>query len=336
MQIGGANFNNVTFGSAAQSEETPLAVLQRQYQNTTVRVRESTRTVLQQVKTLRDAVQGLEKTSKNIHLTRASGGPVQVRGETLSLETELTDERTTRLADVDDFAGVSAGSFTLGGVSISIDPSSDSLSDVLDRINAAGVGVVAGYSSKAVVVRGTDTAPAVLAGDTSGFWDAIGIEEGALGGEVEAGASTRGSRQGARKLAEAIAAIAEPLNAIFAKDDALDADIRLDRISVQSKLRGAIRTAFADRGLSADKNDLGFVFDISSEEEGGPVLGTRLTDVRALEEGLRKNPRELRRLLFGSSQHPGLLDQLVAAADAAAVDLEESLAESGTLLGTYA
>jgi flagellar hook-associated protein 2 len=97
--------------------------------------------------------------------------------------TELTS--TTHLGAVspgDDltavnFAGgaVTAGTFSINGISISIDPAADSLSDVISRINNSDAGVSASYDSATDTIRvisgtlGSRTINFGATGDTSNF-----------------------------------------------------------------------------------------------------------------------------------------------------------------------
>lgn len=80
------------------------------------------------------------------------------------------------------FAGVTTGAFTINGVSIAVNHTTDSLESVISRINSAGAGVTAAYDSAADKLRLTSTSNSesdiVVAGDTSGFLTAAKLSTG--------------------------------------------------------------------------------------------------------------------------------------------------------------
>ena len=103
--------------------------------------------------------------------TRATGVPLSAGVD----DNELLSQNT--MAEK-----VTAGSFTINGVSINVDPNSDSLNDVLDAINSSGAGVVATYSAttdKVVIENDTpgDTSLINLgaSGDTSNVLSALNV-----------------------------------------------------------------------------------------------------------------------------------------------------------------
>lgn len=77
------------------------------------------------------------------------------------------------------FGSVATGSFTINGVSISVNKDTDSLSTLITRINNAGAGVTASFNSSTNKVELTTTSNSedliTVAGDTSGFLAAAGL-----------------------------------------------------------------------------------------------------------------------------------------------------------------
>ena len=51
------------------------------------------------------------------------------------------------LSKTSQFAAVTSGSFTVNGVSISVNKDTDSLASIITRINSSGAGVTASYDS---------------------------------------------------------------------------------------------------------------------------------------------------------------------------------------------
>jgi hypothetical protein len=90
----------------------------------------------------------------------------------------LSDDQQV-LAKTSQFAGVASGAFAINGVSISLNRSTDSLSSLITRINAANAGVTASYDSAADRMALTSQSPSendiVVDGDTTGFLATTGL-----------------------------------------------------------------------------------------------------------------------------------------------------------------
>jgi flagellar hook-associated protein 2 len=77
---------------------------------------------------------------------------------------------------------ITAGDFSINGVTIAVDPSTDSLNTVISAINASGAGVTASYDAVTDKVTIANSTPADTSfinfgatGDTSDFLDVIGV-----------------------------------------------------------------------------------------------------------------------------------------------------------------
>lgn len=83
-----------------------------------------------------------------------------------------------------NFAGgpVTAGFFTINGIQISVDPTSDGVMDVIQRINSSDAGVTASYDSSSDTIRvvsktlGSRTISFGRAGDTSNFLSIMNLD----------------------------------------------------------------------------------------------------------------------------------------------------------------
>lgn len=84
------------------------------------------------------------------------------------------------LRDIGAFAGISAGSFTLDGATIAVDPATDTIRTIVDKINQSGARVTASYDTNAdkLVLSATyDSEDAIPIGnDTSGFLAAARVD----------------------------------------------------------------------------------------------------------------------------------------------------------------
>ncbi len=79
---------------------------------------------------------------------------------------------------------ITAGTFTINGVEFTVDPSSDSLDDILSQINSSSAGVTASYDSdtdKVTFVNNTTGDSSIINftadGDTSNFLSVIGVSQ---------------------------------------------------------------------------------------------------------------------------------------------------------------
>ena len=243
------------------------------------------------------------------------------------------DDTTDPMAGVDAFSGVSAGHFTINGETISVDPAIDALADVLDAINAAGVGAQARLSGDTVQIVAEDGVSLTVGGDSSGFLSAIGIAEGTVAASEGSG-GRRGSRQAARVLAKAFVDLAAAINTIFAEDADLGDSTTVDRIGMQSKIRASITTTLSERGMDPENNILKIAFNLSDDKS--PALTMRRSDQKRLAKAMVDKPREVERLLFGSNQRPGLISAMHNAAEAAQEGLQDSLKEMGGGFSRYA
>lgn len=243
------------------------------------------------------------------------------------------DDTADPMAVVDAFSTVSAGSFTINGETISVDPSTDSLDDILAAINAAGVGARARLSGDTVQIVAEEGTSLTVGGDSSGFLSAIGIEEGTVAASERAG-GRRGSRQAARVLAKAFVDLAEAINAIFGEDPELGDTATVDRIGMQSKIRTSITTTFSERGMSSEDNILKIAFNLDDEKKS--ALTIRRADQKRMEKAMVDKPRDVERLLFGSNQRPGLISAMKGAAEAASEGLKSALQDMGGSVSRYA
>lgn len=99
-------------------------------------------------------------------------------GLTYDSENPANDDPSKILSTLDKFSGVSAGTIEINGVSISIDPGSDSINDIVSRINGSGAGVTAEVDVTAdrLVLTATRSGSSIQVDDGStGFMSAAGL-----------------------------------------------------------------------------------------------------------------------------------------------------------------
>ncbi len=106
--------------------------------------------------------------------TQSTGG---TGSTTLTSTRHLGAVDPTGVLNTENFSagGMTAGTFTINGIQISVDPTTDSLADVIERINSSDAGVSASYDAEADGIRvlsktlGSRTISFGAAGDTSNF-----------------------------------------------------------------------------------------------------------------------------------------------------------------------
>jgi len=117
-------------------------------------------------------------------VTQATQLP-NVNGATAATSTRnLGAVKSTETLNTINFNGgaVTAGTFSINGVSIALDPSSESLQDILGAINESGAGVTASYDSSTDTIRvisntlGSPTIRFGGAADTSNFLDIVNLD----------------------------------------------------------------------------------------------------------------------------------------------------------------
>ena len=124
--------------------------------------------------------------------TPGSGSSVSVGGDTSGFLAAVKldgaspvagtdDETDLPISSVSGLSAITSGSFEINGESIAIDTTTDSLDDVIDRINASAAGVVATLlpdESKLSLTNASKEDPLVLSDGTSNFFSALAIDPG--------------------------------------------------------------------------------------------------------------------------------------------------------------
>lgn len=190
-------------------------------------------------------------------------------------------DTTVPLAETNLRTAVTAGRFSINGVAIDVDPASDSLDDVVARINAAGAGV----SASVVQVDGRarlsisaeapgDSVQLGSAGDTSNFLGATGLLAAPRTGDTVVATANLGAARVGEPLAQARLATPvtgsgtltingveidydaerDSLTAIINRINASAANVvasydpASDRLQITNKQTGSIAVALSDTG----------------------------------------------------------------------------------------
>ncbi len=256
---------------------------------------------------------------------------MKLTGATVVLGSE-TGEQDVVMQDVAALSGTAAGSLTINDVDIAIDPSTDSLNDVLGAINASDAGVTASFDDSTLKVtlaaEGSGGSVTLVDGGTN-FSTAVAIDEGTYEGSSS---TQRLSKIMARKAQRAMANVAEAFERLQATEvsdsraqNVLDATI--------SSIESAMTSALGDSEDTLSDAGLGFDLDASDIDDLVDMNGT------LFERALRSSDgANLRSAMVGSmtDDEDGLLGLMNAAVEQAESALHRSTGSVALYLSTYA
>jgi hypothetical protein len=217
---------------------------------------------------------------------------VKLTGGTLTPGTDGGSSPAADMHHYDAFAGVTAGTVRVNGVSIAVDPATESLLDVLDAIQTSAAGVDAAWNdtTKRVVLTSRDaSAPLEVDDNGTGFFDAVFVTSDTYTGtpavpeqpEVPADPGQAAVRGGPRFRAIGVGA---RLEAIVDAFNALG--------------EGALRTALAESLTAALGDELDTGFGLRFDNADGQLtarFGT--TGRRALGRAMRTRYAAMRATL---------------------------------------
>lgn len=298
------------------------------------------------------------------HKTVGAAGNIVLSGDSsgflaaskLSGASQVDGEDNEFLAAIDTvgaLSGLSSGTFYVEGQEFSIDTSVDSLSDILDSVNEAQLGVRAAYTGSRIVFTAEEAQNSFsLAEGTSGFFAAFGIEVGSFkpgelsgpaSGVSRPGKSPGKVRSASQSIEKRFGALKERLQEFFGEELGGSASAKAMRKTLRSSMGSALRGVLRESlDLSASQVgqgtvDTGFGLVFNFDANGGnPFLELRESEIF---EGVRRNQGEVKEFLFGKKL--GEQQGFFAAVDAALAASQKSLAlvagESvGTLFVAYA
>ncbi len=233
------------------------------------------------------------------------------------------------LDSVAALSSIQAGDIIINGNLIAVDPSTDSLDTVLDRINASGANVIATFDpgTQRVKIEATNASTELVI-DSNGtdFFAALNMVEGRVDPEAVSSGVTR-----ARSYA-----IADAATAVFAELSALFRDSTfVGRDANASQFRGPLESALrATLGEDLTTTLFGLVFDGSS---GARQRGDFASiDRQSLTQNLQLRGDAVKDVLTNSDGTAGLVPDLLRATQQALSGVNQALGLSGTFVDTFA
>ncbi len=263
-----------------------------------------------------------------------SGFVTAMKLDTASPVAGADNEAASVMAGVDEFSGVSSGSILINGESIAIDVDSDSLNDVISRINASDAGVTASLSADAqtfTITADDNSADLVLDSNGTEFFAAVNVAEDTYEPTIARGVTE--SR--AEAVGDAVASFADTLNALFDRSaNGLGDSTFLS--SVRNDVQIAIGDVFNEDGPRF-RTDYGITFDF--REEADEVVSFNWAARARMENMLRTGGRgaDVYELFLGgtSAAASGVDEELSQVLQSAQSDIDSLLGPVGNYLDLW-
>ncbi len=244
------------------------------------------------------------------------------------------NEAASIMSTVDEFSGVTTGSILINGESIAIDVNTDSLQDVITRINASDAGVTASLSADAQTLtleNDDNSAELTIDSNGTGFFAAVNLAEDTYEPTIARGVTE--SR--AEAVSDAVASFSDSLNALFDRSgEGLSDSTFLS--SVRNDVQIAVGDVFNENGPRF-RTDYGITFDFREEAE--EVVSFNWAAQARLENLLRTGGRsaDVYELFLGgnSSVDSGIQSSLNEVLQAAQSDIDAYLGPLGTNLDIW-
>lgn len=241
----------------------------------------------------------------------------------------IDPEDRQSLDSVAEFAGVQSGNILVNNTQIAVDTANDSLTTMIDKINASGAGVTASFDfgTQKVLIQPDDPAAGLdIDSNGTGFFAALNLVEGQLGTEN----AVRGiSKRRSYEIADAFNRVFEELNYLFRDGSFLGKASATG--AFRAPLEGGIRGVL---GESFSEPLFGLNF---SESEDARARGDFATiDRRDFTGSLQRRGDSVLGLLESSRERAGLIENMLTGAKLALRSVGNQLGLSGSFVDTYA
>ncbi len=254
---------------------------------------------------------------------------VKLLGKTAELGTYIPSDADSALSGVSQFSGITAGTFTVNGVSIGVDPDSDSLLDVLDRINFSGAGVnaVLDPSGSQVSFQASDqVTPIVLADGNANFFTALGITPGTYAPTI----TKSGGKVRAHSATELLKDAADALNGLY-RQTTQSATV----LGVRNDLQSIIQDVF-DNDAPVLRTDFGVSFDF--RQQANHIFSFFGSEQARFRGALRSDLDTVRDFFLEprTGEELGFAQKLIERLQAAESDIQGKLGSVGLFVSVFA
>ena len=239
----------------------------------------------------------------------------------------IDPESAMALDAVAAFSSVQTGAFLINGTPIAVDSASDSLTSILDKINASAADVTASFDAQTQLVTiAANESASELDIDSNGteLFAALKIPEGRVNPEVRSGGI---SRQRSYSIADALETVTSELNALF-QDKTFDFSAQ-EASLFRSPLDSALRNAFGDADAA-----FGISFDRSADALRRGDFAS--VDRPAFTRSLQLRGADVKKFFAGSDGDSGLIASLYTATVQALTSVSSRLGQAGVFVDTVA
>ena len=270
--------------------------------------------------------------------TAGSAPTIDIQGDTSNflaatkLDTALVSPGTDRepetaFESVAAFASVQSGTILINGTAVAVDSATDSLTSVLDRINAEVDGVTATFddATQRVTIAAEESAGGLdIDSNGTGLFNALYIPEGAVDAErVASGISLRR----AYAIADALETLGNELNLLF-QDKSFKGGAA-NAAAFRSPLEAAIS------GITgASESIYGLSFDRSADARRRGDFAA--VDRRDFVQALQFRGSRVKTFLEGDDGQSGLIGGLLTATAQALQNIGVDPQRTGTFVDTFA
>jgi len=240
------------------------------------------------------------------------------------------------MADVSAFGSVSAGTLLINGAAISLDPASDSLQDLIDRINASPGGVTAsisGSGQRLSIVSDEAGQALVLDDGGTGIFAALAMVAGTYEPPEQGTEPTTFSQHQAMRIARVMGDIAEAMNELV-----ISPNDPAQSTGLLSGLRDGIRERIGqvfDKDGPRFRTRYGIQFDFRDSQR--QVFTYHVDDRSRFASTIQTNTQSVSNLLFGNGgDDDGLVGGLEALIGETLTEIDDQLGVVGRALDTFA
>jgi len=263
----------------------------------------------------------------------SSGFLAAVKLDGAVFEEGVGDEIGRPLDQIERFSGVSSGTLLVNDVALDIDITTDTVLDILERINNSGTGVTATLDHATGLISlssNSGSRTLSLEDGGTGLFAALGVE--ATEFEPDRIRSTDGiSAAVSLRTAHLIEDLAEALNIVFDNEETGNPGEFLT--GLRDDIHQAVDRSFSG-GRDRFRTDFGVNFDFRSSAK--EVFRFRNSDRARFASALRRDAGPVRELFYGRGNSIGLSRRLDSTLRTAERELGRLLNSTGTLLDVTA
>ena len=275
----------------------------------------------------------------DIVLANDSSGFLEATKLSTALSQSSEGNEHSVLQSLSIMASVTSGSLSVNGVAIAIDVETDSLNDVLDRIEQSTGNVSASFDSLTglVSISANDHRDLSISSGATGFFEVLRIDDGLyehVEGRQYASRRSGYSASGRRITLAAMEDLARRMNTLFDDANQLQAEPYLDQI--RNDLKAAIGDAFKSTSEKIG-SDLGIAFDFSEPRQ--EVFRFSKKNQERFSASLKtfRGAETFQNLFFGESKRDeGLVDRLLSITKVAEQNLIQTSGNSGMFVDVLA